>query len=255
MIDTHCHLNDSQFDNDLYSVINNFFLFGGKALICVGADFSSSMKAKMIAESNDNIYYTIGVHPDDCDTYSQSEMEDLILTKSDKLVAIGEIGLDYFHNKLNKAKQIEVFVSQINLAIKYNLPIVIHCRDAYQDVYNILKEYAPLKIGVVMHCYSGSLEFANQLIKLGVKLSFTGSVTFKNAIKAKEIVQKIPLDTFFFETDAPYLTPEPNRGKRNEPKNVFDTAKYVANLRQIDVISLIKITDENAKKFFNIKFT
>lgn len=253
MIDTHCHLNDSQFDNDLDRVINNFFLSGGSAMICVGADFQSSMKAKMIAESNDNIYYTVGVHPDDCDKFDQSELEDLIITKSDKLVAIGEIGLDYFHNKSNKAKQIEVFVSQINLAIKYNLPIVVHCRDAYQDVYNILKEYSPLKIGVVMHCYSGSLEFASQLIKLGVKLSFTGSVTFNNAIKVKEVAKNIPLDTFFFETDAPYLTPEPNRGKRNEPKNVFDTVKFVANLRAMDAQKLIEITDENAKKFFNIK--
>ena len=104
-----------------------------------------------------------------------------------------------------------------------------------------------------MHCYSGSLEFASQLIKLGVKLSFTGSVTFNNAIKVKEVAKNIPLDTFFFETDAPYLTPEPNRGKRNEPKNVFDTAKFVANLRAIDAQKLIEITDENAKKFFNIK--
>ncbi len=254
MIDTHCHLNDNQFDNDLDKVINDFFLSGGGAMICVGADLKSSMNAKIIADSNDNIYYTIGVHPDDCDKYNESELEDMLLTRSDKLVAIGEIGLDYFHNKENRAKQIEVFVSQINLAIKYNLPIVIHCREAYQDVYNILKEYSPLKIGVVMHCYSGSLEFANQLIKLGVKLSFTGSVTFKNAVKAKEVVKNIPLDTFFFETDAPYLTPEPNRGKRNEPKNVFDTVKYVASLREMDVEKIIKITDQNAKKFFNIEF-
>ncbi len=254
MIDTHCHLNDVQFNNDLDKVINDFFLLGGNAIICVSADFISSIKSKQIADINDNIYYTIGIHPDDCDTYNQSEIEDLILTKSDKLVAIGEIGLDYFHNKSNRAKQIEVFVSQINLAIKYNLPIIIHCREAYNDVLNILKEYYPLKIGVVMHCYSGSLEYAKELIKLGVKISFTGNVTYKNSIKAKEVAKNIPIDSLFFETDAPYLTPEPNRGKRNEPKFVFDTAKFVADLRGVSVEDIIKITDFNAKKFFNISF-
>ena len=167
-------------------------------------------------------------------------------------MAIGEIGLDYFHNKLNRAKQIEVFTSQINLAIKYRLPIIIHCRDAYQDVLEILKKYSPLEVGVVMHCYSGSLEFARELIKLGVKISFTGNVTYKNSIKTKDVAKNIPLESMFFETDAPYLTPEPNRGKRNEPKYVFNTAKFVAELRGIDADELIKITDENAKKFFNI---
>ncbi len=254
MIDTHCHLNDSQFDNDIDEVINRFFLSGGNAMICVGADLSSSLKAKMVADLNDNIYYTIGIHPDDCDTFDLNEFEDLILTKSDKLVAIGEIGLDYYHNKTNKAKQIEVFSNQINLAIKYNLPIVIHCRDAYADLLEVLKKYSPLKIGAVMHCYSGSLEFANELLKLGVKISFTGTVTYKNAVKVKEVAKNIPLDSFFFETDAPYLAPEPNRGKRNEPKYVFDTAKYVADLRGIDAKELIRITDANAKKFFNIDF-
>lgn len=252
MIDTHCHLNDSQFDNDLENVINSFFVSGGDSIICVSADYPSSIKAKQIAEINDNIYYTIGVHPDDCNSYDETELEDLIITKSDKLVAIGEIGLDYFHNKLNRAKQIEVFTSQINLAIKYRLPIIIHCRDAYQDVLEILKKYSPLEVGVVMHCYSGSLEFARELIKLGVKISFTGNVTYKNSIKTKDVAKNIPLESLFFETDAPYLTPEPNRGKRNEPKYVFNTAKFVAELRGIDADELIKITDENAKKFFNI---
>lgn len=252
MIDTHCHLNDKMYNNDLEEIIEDFKCAGVEKVICVGADYSSSVKAGEIANTHNNIYYTIGVHPDDCNTYNENDIEELINNASKKLVAIGEIGLDYFHNKDNKFKQIEVFFSQVNLAIKHNLPIVIHCRDAYGDMLNILKRYAPLPVGVVFHCYSGSLDFARELLKLGVKMSFTGTVTFSNAKNVQEVIKNLPLDAFFFETDSPYLSPTPHRGERNTPKNVLDIAKFVADLRGMQVEELIKITDRNAKEFFKI---
>lgn len=250
MIDTHCHLNDSQFD-DIDNVINDFFSMGGDAIICVGADIASSLRACEISQQYDNIYYTVGVHPEDCENYDESELEDLLKSKTDRLVAIGEIGLDYHFTKENKDIQKQVFISQIKLANKYRLPIVIHCRDAFGDTLDILYQYMPL-YGAVFHCYSGSLEFAESLIKMGIKISFTGSVTFKNANNLKEVAKTIPLDAFFFETDAPYLAPEPHRGRRNEPKYVFDTAKYVANLREMDENELIMLTDRNARAFFHL---
>ena len=253
MIDSHCHLNDKMYEQDLEEVIADVLSSGIDKVICVGADYFSSVKAGEIASTHENIYYTIGVHPDDCNSYSEAEIEDLIINANKKLVAIGEIGLDYFHNKDNRFKQIETFESQINLAIKHNLPIVVHCREAYGDCLEVLKRFAPLKIGVVFHCYSGSLEFARELLKLGVKFSFTGSVTFNNAKNIQEVAKNLPINSFFFETDSPYLTPTPHRGERNTPKNVFEVAKFVANLRGMDVNELIKITDQNAKNFFKIK--
>ena len=253
MIDSHCHLNDKMYEQDLEEVIADVFSSGIDKVICVGADYLSSVKAGEIASTHENIYYTIGVHPDDCNNYSEAEIEDLIVNANKKLVAIGEIGLDYFHNKDNRFKQIETFESQINLAIKHNLPIVVHCREAYGDCLEVLKRFAPLKIGVVFHCYSGSLEFARELLKLGVKFSFTGSVTFNNTKNIQEVAKNLPINSFFFETDSPYLTPTPHRGERNTPKNVFEVAKFVANLRGMNVNELIKITDQNAKNFFKIK--
>ena len=250
MIDSHCHLNDKQFENQVQEVVNNFLQAGVEKAICVGCDTYSNKKAKEIANSYDCVYYTVGVHPDDCETYNEQEIEDYLINKDNKLVAVGEIGLDYFHNKENKQKQIEVFESQIKLANKYGLPIVIHCRDAYGDTLEILKKYAPFKYGAVMHCYSGSWDFAKELLKLGVKFSFTGTVTYKNAKNVQEVAKNLPLDSFFFETDSPYLTPVPNRGKQNEPKYVVDILRFVAELREVDVKELERITDNNAISFF-----
>lgn len=253
MVDTHCHLNDPQFEGVVDQMISNFLEAGVKAAICIGCESETSKQAVDIANQFDAVYAAVGVHPDDCDKYDQAKIENLIL-QSDKVVAVGEIGLDYYHTKENKEQQKQVFISQIKLAKKYNLPIVVHCRDAYKDTLEILTEYASFENGVVMHCYSGSLEFAKQLLRLGVKFSFTGMVTYHNAVNVQEVAKNLPLDSFFFETDCPYLSPVPHRGKRNEPKNVSDTLKFVANLRNMDYKELERITDENAKKFFKCNF-
>ncbi len=228
---------------------------GVNKAICVAWDIPSSEKASEIAKTYESVYYAVGVHPDNVDEYDAKKLENLIkqgIENKQKLVAVGEIGLDYYRIKDNKEKQKQVFISQIKLANKYHLPIIIHCRDAYGDTMEILKQFAPFKFGAVMHCYSGSLEYANELLKLGIKLSFTGVVTYKNATNVKEVVKNIPLDSFFLETDCPYLAPTPHRGERNEPANVLDTAKYVAELREMTLTDLISATDQNATTFFKL---
>ena len=253
MIDTHCHLAEPHYEGELTNIVNNFSTAGIDFVVTIGYDEKNNLASRDIAHDYDNVYYTVGYHPDECASYDEMKLESMLMRNDKKLVALGEIGLDYFHNKENKDKQKEVFIHQINLAKKYNLPIVIHCRDAYGDMLEILKENMPFTNGAVMHCYSGSLEFAKEIIKLGIKISFTGSVTFKNARNLHEVAKNIPLDSFFFETDSPYMTPEPYRGRRNEPKNVFLVAEHVANLREMNVNELVQITDKNARGFYGIE--
>jgi len=252
LLDSHCHLNDAKYQDKICNIIANYLHAGVEKSVCVGWDIPSSIHAQNIAQKYDSVYYSVGVHPDECDSYNQEELENLLVNKTNKLVALGEIGLDYFHNKENKERQIEVFEKQIKLAKKYNLPIIIHCRDAFRDTLEVLKKHAPFKSGAVMHCYSGSLEFANELIKLGIKLSFTGTVTYKNAVNLKEVALNIPLNSFFFETDAPYLSPQSKRGQMNEPANVKEVYEFVANLRGINAEEFEILIDNNVKQFFDL---
>ena len=254
MIDTHCHLNDDLLFDEVDSLVNNFLSAGVDKAICVGCNDISNARAKDLANKFNCLYYAIGVHPDDCDTYNEAKLIEILESRDPKLVAIGEIGLDYYMRNdeiKDKDKQKEIFVSQLKLANKYNLPVIIHCRDAYGDTLDLLKANMP-KRGFVFHCYSGSLEFAREIIKLGGKISFTGSVTFKNAKNLQNVAINLPLESIFFETDSPYLSPEPFRGRMNEPKNVVEVVKFVANIRNIDLNSLISITDKTATEFFNI---
>lgn len=253
MLDSHCHINDPKFDGEVDQIVNNFLNSGVDKAICIGCCIESSRDVMELSKKYDSVYCAIGVHPSDADKYDEKALEEMIKNRHDKVVAVGEIGLDYYWTKDNKEEQKRVFDSQIKLAKKYNLPIVIHCRDAFGDTLEILKQNMPLENGVVFHCYSGSLQFAAQLLKMGVKFSFTGTVTYNNARNVQEVAKNLPLDSFFFETDSPYLTPTPYRGQRNEPKYVVEVCKFVANLRGITYKELEKITDENAKRFFNIK--
>ena len=240
------------FKGEVDQIVNNFLSAGIEKAICVGCCIESSKEVMDIAQKYDSVYCTIGVHPSDCEKYNEQIFEEMIKNRHNKVVAIGEIGLDYYWTKDNKEKQKLVFESQLKLAKKYNLPIVIHCRDAYLDTLEILKRNLQLDNGVVMHCYSGSLEFAKELLKLGVKFSFTGTVTYKNAKNVQEVAKNLPLDSFFFETDSPYLTPTPFRGERNEPKHVAEIYKFVADLRGISFKEMEQIADKNAKEFFKI---
>lgn len=261
MIDTHCHLSmvlneDGTTDyNQIDEILKQMEFNGVTHAITIGSNMEDSKLSVEIANKYSNIYCAVGVHPEEVESFDIVELESLIKQNlnSGKLVAIGEIGLDYYWRKDNKEVQIEVFKRQIELAKKYNLPIVVHCRDAYGDVLEILKQYAPFEFGGVIHCYSGSIEWANIVIKLGFLISFTGVVTYSNASNIQEVAKWVDMDKFMVETDSPYLTPVPFRGKKNNPSYVRYTLEYISKLKNKNIEELDKITTNNAIKLFNLK--
>lgn len=249
LVDTHCHLDNEKFDEDRLEVIERI-KENLEFCVNIGYDLASSKKSLELAKEYDFIYAVIGVHPIDIAEYNEEIEKELEhLGKNPKVVAIGEIGLDYHWMTEPKEIQQERFKSQLELAERLNKPVVIHTRDAMEDTVNILKDY-PNIIGVI-HCYPGSLETAKQLVDR-FYLGIGGTLTFKNSKKAVEVVKDIPLDRIVIETDCPYLTPEPFRGKRNEPIYVEYVAKKIAEIKEISVEDVTKITTENAKKLYRI---
>ncbi|MGL4910662.1 MAG: TatD family hydrolase [Cetobacterium sp.] len=249
LVDTHCHLDNEQFDLDRLEVIDRI---KEKLEFCVniGYDLKSSDVSLELAKKNDFIYATVGIHPTDISDYND-EIEQKLeeMAKDSKVVAIGEIGLDYHWMTEPKEVQQDIFKKQLQLAQRVNKPVVIHTRDAMEDTVNILKEFPEIK-GVI-HCYPGSVETAKILIDR-FYLGIGGTLTFKNAKKTVEVVKDIPLDRIVLETDAPYLTPIPFRGKRNEPIYVQYVAEKIAEIKEISLEEVIKVTTENAKKLYNI---
>lgn len=198
-----------------------------------------------------NVYAACGLNYDEVDNFTDKDLSDLEeIIKSNKISAIGEIGLDYYWTKDNKEKQIYFFEKQLKLAEKYDLPVIVHAREAIQDVYDIIKKSNVRKGS--MHCYSGSLEMAKEFIKLGFLIGIDGPITFKNNKKGIEVVNEIPLDKLLLETDSPYLSPEPNRGKQNSPLNLIYIANKIAEIKEISTEEVIKGTTKNAKELFNI---
>jgi TatD DNase family protein len=219
-----------------------------------GADFESSVKSIELADKYDMIYAAVGVHPHEAKTMDDMMLELLKgMTKKPKVMAIGEIGLDYHYDHSPREIQREWFRKQIRLAKEVNLPIIIHDREANQDVMNILKEEKAFDTGVLMHCYSGSAELAKQYVKLGAYISIAGPVTFKNARKTVEVVKTVPIDHLMIETDSPYLTPVPHRGKRNESGYVRFVAEKIAEIKDMSFEEVARQTTENAKKYFGIE--
>ena len=194
------------------------------------------------------------MHPEGVDEFNLDKLESLVKQNinSGKLVAIGEIGLDYYWRKDNKLEQIKIFKQQIELAKKYNLPIIVHCREAFGDCLEILRQYSPFLNGGVIHCYSGSIEWAKDVINLGFLISFTGVVTYSNAKNVQEVAKWVDNDKFMVETDSPFLSPVPFRGKENCPSNVVYVAKFIAELKNISYNNIDKITTKNAKNLFKI---
>lgn len=249
LVDTHCHLDNEKFDEDRLEVIERI-KENLEFCVNIGYDLASSKKSLELAKEYDFIYAVIGVHPIDIAEYSEEVEKELeILGKNPKVVAIGEIGLDYHWMTEPKEIQQGRFKRQLELAERLNKPVVIHTRDAMEDTVNILKEYP--NITGVIHCYPGSLETAKQLVDR-FYLGIGGTLTFKNSKKAVEVVKDIPLDRIVIETDCPYLTPEPFRGKRNEPIYVEYVAKKIAEIKEISVEDVTKVTTENAKKLYRI---
>lgn len=248
IIDTHCHLDSKEYSN-LEEVIKRM---KNNIMITSGTDLESSLNVINLCNKYENVYGTIGYHPTELENYSQENMNIIESNLNNpKVVGIGEIGLDYHYGKENKNIQIQVFKYQLDLARKYNMPVVIHSRDALEDTLNIIKQYKDLKI--IMHCFSYSKEIAKELIKMNVKIGIGGVLTFKNSIKLKEIVKEIDLKNVLLETDSPYLTPEPYRGKQNEPIYVKYVAQEIAKLKQISEEEVEKITTSNAISQFDLK--
>lgn len=250
IFDTHAHYDDKSFDEDRSEVLkmlpkNNVF-----AVVNAGADIESSVKSIEISKEYDYVYASVGIHPenipDDKSDYMKI-LEDLL--KNEKVVAIGEIGLDYHYTKDNKADQIELFENQINLAVNHDLPIMVHDREAHGDTMDLLKKHNPKGI---VHCFSGSVEMAKEVIKLGMYIGIGGLITFKNAKTAVSVVENIPLSSIVLETDAPYMTPVPFRGTRCNSSHIKYTAEKIAEIKKIDVNEVLKITKENALKLFNL---
>ena len=251
MVDVHAHLTDQKFD-DVEQVVSRAEECGVDKIICSAYSFLSSQQAIDLSKQFKQVYANVGVHPENVEEWDEKVLKNLeILSKNNKVVAIGEIGLDYYWRQDTKEKQKQIFVEQINLANKLNLPIVVHSRDAMGDTIEILKNNRPNKESL-LHCYSGSVESAKILMDLGFSFSFGGVVTFANAKTAVEVVKSLPMDKILLETDCPYLTPVPFRGKRNEPKNVVYVADMIARIKNVTIEEVAEKTTENAKRLFGI---
>ena len=245
LIDTHAHIDML---TNMEDAINN----GVENIIVPCAYPNDIEKIYEIAQKYDNIYGMLGVHPSEVKDWNDGLIDKIKeYSKSKKIVAIGEIGLDYYWDKSFNDLQQNIFIKQIKLANELNLPIDIHDREAHKDTFDIIKEYNKGS-DVIMHCFSGSLEFAKECIKEGWYLAIGGVVTFKNAVKMKEVATKIPLEKLLVETDCPYLTPVPHRGEDNQPAYVRFVAEEIAKLKGISFDEVAEITTQNAKKVFNI---
>ncbi len=253
--DTHCHLNFSDYDSDYQEVITRA-LEAGVFMVLVGSDFSSSERGVHLAQNfPKGVYASIGLHPNGVleEDFSEDKFQ-AIIDNNDRVVAIGETGLDYYRSDLTKSKQQEVFYQHLNLAYKNNLPVIIHCREAHNDLYDILKKFKeeknPLNDWGVIHCFSGNYQEAQNYIDLGLKISFTGLITF--ASNWDELIKKISLEHLMIETDSPYLSPLPYRGQRNEPLRVIEVAKKIAELKSLDLKLVADVLWKNSLKFFKI---
>lgn len=252
VFDTHAHYDSGAFNADRLEVLASMPGEGVALILNPGCELDSSRTAVELSERFPFVYAAVGVHPSDCGEWQDSWLEELkALAAHEKVKAIGEIGLDYYW-KENPPREFQqqVFRKQMELAQELDLPVIIHDREAHQDCLSIVREYPGVR--GVYHCYSGSLEDAKVLVKLGWMLSFTGVVTYKNARKSLEVIQWLPMDRIMIETDSPYLTPEPFRGKRNDSGKVHLVAEKIAQVKNIEAEEVARITLENGKRFFNI---
>jgi TatD DNase family protein len=254
LFDTHAHLNADQYNEDLEEVMERAREAGVSNIVVVGFDTLTIKRAIELADAHDFIYACVGWHPVDAIDMTEKELAWIEeLASHPKVVALGEMGLDYHWDKSPHDIQKEVFRKQIRLAKKVKLPIVIHNRDATADIIEILKEEDAGEVGGIMHCYSGSVEVAKQCLEMNFYISLGGPVTFKNAKKPKEVALEIPLDKLLIETDCPYLTPHPYRGQRNEPSYVKLVAEQIAEIKGLTLEEIALATSDNAKRIFGIK--
>ena len=252
LVDTHCHLDFPEFDQDRDEVIQRARECGINYIINIGSSLEGSESSLGLSQKYASVYASIGIHPHEADKFNQEIREAVSrLAKNDKVVAIGEIGLDYYKNYSKAVNQMPLFISLVKLAKDLNLPIILHTRQAQDDTLKVLKEYMPLK--AVVHCFSGDENFLHECLELGFFISFTCNITYKKAQNLRNLVKVMPLDRLFLETDAPFLAPEGFRGKRNEPAQVKLLAEEIAKIKEKSFAEVAKVTSENAINFFNLR--
>ena len=254
LFDSHAHYNDEKFEADREKLIKEIYDAGVTKIINAGYSLESSKKALKIANNYEFMHVIVGVSPNDIENLEQDYLNQLKeMANNKKVVAIGEIGLDYYWNKENKDIQKEIFIKQIELANELNLPIVIHTREAIYDTLDILKNRVECKNKGVFHCCPLNLDLVIEAVKLGFYISFAGPITFKNSKNAEEIIKFVPTDRILIETDSPYLSPEPLRGKRNDSRNIKYIAQKIADVKGLTLEEVAETTYNNAKRIFRIQ--
>lgn len=253
MIDTHCHLDMLEAEMDTARVIQRAAENAIASIITIGIDVESTKKAIAIAQKHDGVYATVGIHPHNVQELSADSYDELEnLCRSEKVVAYGEIGLDFVKQYAPQRMQLDHFARQVELAQKTGLPLVIHDREAHPEIMKILRNAAPFEASGVMHCFSGDWRLASRVLDLGFLISIPGVVTFNKADILQDVVRRIPLDRLVLETDAPFLAPDPYRGRTNFPEYILYTAKKVADLRGISIAEVARSTTDNARKLFHL---
>lgn len=251
IFDSHAHYDDERFDGDREEVLQSLPEKGISGVVFCGVNVPTSEMSVEYSRKYDYIYSAVGFHPLNLSDYKDGDLETIKeLCEDEKVVAIGEIGLDYHYEKETRNEQLELAEKQIILANELNLPIIFHDRESHEDTLNLLKKHKP---GGVVHCFSGSVEMAKEIIKLGMYIGLGGAVTFKNAVKPAQVAAFVPGDRLLIETDAPYMTPVPFRGKRNDSSLIPYTAEKIAEIRGVTAQEILDLTDKNARELFNIK--
>lgn len=253
LFDTHAHPTDARFDDDRAQVLARMSA-AGMLCMCVGADMESSARSVRLANENEGVYASVGVHPHDAKHFTQADVPQLTrwLTQEEKVKALGEIGLDYYYDFSPRDVQRDVFARQLDLAYELGKPVILHIRDAHGDTIDMLRAQGARVPRCVVHCCSASWESAKVYLNLGCMISFAGPVTFKRSVHLQEVAKNVPADRLMIETDSPYLAPEPVRGRRNEPANVAHVCRFIAALRGMDAAALCGVTRENGMRFYGI---
>ena len=251
-IDTHTHLQFESYDEDREKVIQRAIKNDIDAMITIGTDLKSSGHALDLAKKFAVVFASVGIHPNDCMNTTNADLDEVEkMAQFDKSIAIGEIGLDYYRQNAPKEKQQEILRKQVQLARKLGLPMIIHNRDAYEDIYRVLKEEKAEEISGVFHSFSGDIQFLEAILALNYHVSFTGPITFKNT-NYNKLIDCVPLEQLLLETDSPFLAPVPFRGKRNEPSYVRYIAEKIAQVKGTTIEKLAAITSDNAKNLFHL---
>ncbi len=254
--ETHAHYDDDKFKEDLDEVLKNVVSSGVAKIVNVACDFKTSITSSLLSDKYDYIYYTIGVHPYSAHEFNISRLEEIYLglKNKEKLVAVGEIGLDYSYENINKDLQKEIFIKQINFAKKYNLPLVVHTRDASKDTYDILKEYTSDEDKVLLHCFNPTEDLVKIVLeRKNYMVAFGGNITYKRKESFEKYVKMLPTEKLLLETDSPYLAPDIKRGTRNDSSNLCLICDKLASIKEVSSKELEDITYNNACRFYNIK--